>query len=423
MPGPLIIILLPFVGATISLLLGSQPRAVRWMSAVVTAGTIGGVLIGFQERELHTFTLMLLFGVTALTAILGQQPFRDAPYCHAQTLLILGLGLGTLATSRPVADLLLLSLMGIVALTLWRTARRGDALSWGAVLCLVVGGLSLLGSLGVSGNAATILRFVASATLLPLFPLHAGFVGSLAGLPGTLPVMIAVIFPCLGWHGLVGIIQDLPTLLIQSVAPLALAGAVLGILRAPVQIHLGRILGSLTAVLLAVVWWHVATVGHDSSALWYVAAVTVVSSGLLLGAHLLEGRYGVSDVEKLGGLARPMPRFTFVVGLLFMAAMGMPFLGVFSAFITMMFTAAPSSSLSIGLVLVIWFVVSVLLLKLWHRLFYGRTRADFLYQDLSVAELLPFAVIIGLLLVGGRIADSRAPVVNQAQAPVVEAHR
>jgi NADH:ubiquinone oxidoreductase subunit 4 (subunit M) len=109
-----------------------------------------------------------------------------------------------------------------------------------------------------------------------------------------------------------------------------------------------------------------------------------------------------------------------LMGLLFMAAMGLPLFGVFSSFMTMMF-AASTSNPSMVLVLLVWFVTSLLLLKVWHVLFYGRPREDLLYQDLTFAELLPFAVMIGLLVLGGRVAANVFPVPNQSSVAIATA--
>jgi hypothetical protein len=50
------------------------------------------------------------------------------------------------------------------------------------------------------------------------------------------------------------------------------------------------------------------------------------------------------------------------------------------------------------LVALIWFMSTLVLLRYWHLLFYGRPRGDLLYRDLTFGELLPFAVMIALLL-------------------------
>src|SRR5439155_140269 len=79
----------------------------------------------------------------------------------------------------------------------WRAIGPADAPAWGAVAGLGVAILALAASAVVSGSIAAGLQLVACATLLPLFPLQAAFVGSLSKLPGTLPAFLAVVLPCL----------------------------------------------------------------------------------------------------------------------------------------------------------------------------------------------------------------------------------
>jgi formate hydrogenlyase subunit 3/multisubunit Na+/H+ antiporter MnhD subunit len=227
-----------------------------------------------------------------------------------------------------------------------------------------------------------------------------------------------MVLPCLGWYGVTTIAHDLTTGSRDLVVIAALGGALVGLTRAAVQNHLARLLGSITAALLSLAWWHLGVVGSALPAAWYVAAVAVTACGLLLGAHHIETRYGVRDVEKLGGLARSLPRFSVLVGLLFMAAMGLPLFGVSSTFFTMMF-AGTAVHPSFMLMLLVWFVASLLLLKIWHRLFYGPPRGDLQYRDLSLAEFLPYLVLIALLLFCGRLGTDlfrpTSPIVTTAE--------
>jgi NADH-quinone oxidoreductase subunit M len=402
MDGLLILTLLSFAGAAISLLLRARPQAVKTLALLVTGTILIGLALGTGgSRDPITSMSMMLIAVTAFISILGQQRTPQASPASMMILVLHGLTLGSFAGGRPMADLFLVSLMSIISLALLRNVRTADSLLWGAAVCLGAGSLCLVASLAASDATAVILHVIAFATLLPLFPLQAAFVGTLSYLSGSVPAFLAVALPLLGWNGVASVIHEVPGIVKEGMVALAIAGALFGTMRAAVQIHLKRMLASITTVLLAGVWWHLGTVGTAAPAGgWYVGAVVTAASGLLLAAHLLEARYGVLDVEKLGGLARPMPRFTVVVGLLFMAAMGLPLFGVFSAFMTMMFAASSPASLSVAIVLLIWFLSSVLLLKLLHRLFYGQPRGDLLYQDLTLTELLPFALMIGLLVLG-----------------------
>src|SRR5207249_1972963 len=222
----LVVTILPFLGATISLFLWSRPRVVKAAALLVAGVTVMGLASGAVTGSDPTATaLMTLIALTAFVAVLGQQLTRQAPLSIMVALIILGLSLAALAGSQPVGHMFLGCIMGTIALLLWRAIGPPDALTWGAMVGLGVGILALAASAVVSGSFAAVLQLVACATLLPLFPLQAAFVGSLSNLPGTLPAFLAVVLPCLGWHSIVSLTSEVPVPLIHTVISLALVGA------------------------------------------------------------------------------------------------------------------------------------------------------------------------------------------------------
>ena len=210
MHNTLVVTILPFLGATISLLPWPRPRVVKAAALLVAGMTVIGLASGAVTGSDPTATALMTFiALTAFVAVLGQQLTRQAPLSIVVALIILGLSLAALASSQPVGHMFLGSIMGTIALLLlWRAIGPPDALTWGAVAGLGVGILALAASAVVSGSFAAVLQLVACATLLPLFPLQAAFVGSLSNLPGTLPAFLAVVLPCLGWHSIVSLTSD-----------------------------------------------------------------------------------------------------------------------------------------------------------------------------------------------------------------------
>src|SRR3990172_8673971 len=252
------------------------------------------------------------------------------------------------------------------------------------------------------GSVLVVLRLVAFATALPLFPLHGVFVGALSHLPGSLPAFLAVALPSLGVHGVVSISAAVPAGILPSLLLLALIGALYGSLKALVQCHLGQMVAYLAVTLLAIPWWHMAvTAGKMPQAAGYVSAVAVAMGGLLLAGHFVQARYCHLDLDKLRGLARPMPRFATLFGLLIMAAMGLPLFGVFSAFMAMMFSSSTTLPQSIVVILLVWFMASWLLVMLMQRILFGQPRPDLLYRDLSQTEVLSLVLVLCLLALGG----------------------
>ncbi|MGH7422883.1 MAG: hypothetical protein ACREJ1_04305, partial [Candidatus Methylomirabilales bacterium] len=280
--------------------------------------------------------------------------------------------------------------------------------------------LALAASAVASGSIAAVLQLVACATLLPFFPLQAAFVGSLSSLPGTLPAFLAVVLPCLGWHGIVSLMPEVPAPLIHAVIALALVGALYEAVRVSVQFHLTRMIASITTILFSLVWWHMGATGKAApEAGWFLSTVCLAASGLLLAGHQLEARYGFLDLDKLRGLARPMPRFATLVGLLLMAAMGLPLFGVFSTFMAMMFASPSPMPQSAVIVLLFWLIASLLLMRVLQRLLCGQPKPDVVYQDLTLTELLPLVLVLCLLALGVRVPVHLFPPAAQAHVTVV----
>ncbi len=399
-------LILPFVGAAASFAFRTRTRVARGVALISAVSMLIGLATGvLQGPDPATIAVMFVIALAAVLALLGQQPTRRAMAPMVTTLALLGLGLGGLASGPPMSLVLLGGLMGTLALLIVRRAKReADPLAWGSVAGLAVGVLALAASSVATGATAAVLRLIACAVLLPLFPFHTAFVGSVSSLPGTLPAFLVVLLPALGWHALTRIIAEVPASLVEMLTPLALCGSLYVAVRASVQVHLPRTLASIATILIALVWWHAgATGGTALEAGWFLSLVTLASSGLLLASHLLEVRYGSMSLDRLQGLARPMPRFATLVGLLLMAAMGLPVFGVFAGFLGLVATAASPGVVSMMAVLLIWLAVSLLMVSLLQRLLFREVPLNLVHRDLGPSEMVALVLIIGLLAAAGMV--------------------
>jgi NADH-quinone oxidoreductase subunit M len=398
MSSTVLVMAFPILGAGLALALRSYPRALKVAALLLVAATAASTATG----EATAGPLSLLVVAAAFLAVLGQRMNSEAPLSVGLTLLILGLSLGALGSAEPLKSWFLGVAMGMVGLALLRRARTEGLFAKGSAALFGIGIASLMASALVPGPLGSLLRLAACAILLPLFPLHGAYVGALGALPGTLPAFLAVALPILGWQRLTLLIPHVPAGFWTTVLALALLGAFYGFMKALVQSHLGRLLAYANTILFAIAWWHVAaTGGQGAETALYVSAVGLAMTGLLLAGHQLEARYGALDLERLQGLARPMPRFATLVGLLMMAAMGLPLFGVFSGFMAMMFSVAATAPHSTVLVLLIWFLVSWLFVRLLQLLLCGQPRPDWLYRDLGRTETLSLILVLCLLALGG----------------------
>ncbi len=339
----------------------------------------------------------------AVLALLGLPLRREGALPIAVTLLLLGLSLGTVVGTGTDSTVFLALLLSVVGLTLARSGTRSNPLVWGSVGTCGVGVLCLVASLWTSPSVSAVLQVAAFATALPLFPLHGLFVGAVAHLPGSVAAYLAMALPILGLHGMVSLDASLPTALGTSVFFLAVIGAVYGGLKAITRSHMGEQMAYVGVTLLAISWWHLAMAQGPSQTAWYVSGVAGAMLGLRLAENFLLTRFGHLDLEKVRGLARPMPRFATLVGLLILVTMGLPLFGVYSGFMALVLDSSATGVRGIAFVLGIWLLVSWLLVRPLHQLLFGQPRPDLLYRDLNWPEVLPLVLVLLLLGIGGMI--------------------
>ncbi len=337
----------------------------------------------------------------AVLALLGSSFRRDGMAPIGVTLLLLGLSLGTIIGTGTVSSVFLALLLSVIGLALAWTDTRTAPMIQGALGTCGVGVVSLVASLWATPSVAAVLQVTAFATALPLFPLHGLFVGAVAHLPGSIATYLALALPILGLHGLVSLAVSLPTGAGTTLFSLALVGALYGGLKAMTRAHMGEQMAYVGVILFAIPWWHLALAQGPSQTAWYVSGVAGAMYGLRLAENVLLARFGHLDLEKVWGLARPMPRFATLVGLLILVTMGLPLFGVYSGFMALVLNSASTGAQGIVFVLGIWLLVSWLLVRPLHQLLFGQPRTDLLYRDLGWPEVLPLVVVLLLLGLSG----------------------
>ncbi|MDR4473576.1 MAG: hypothetical protein MRJ92_13350 [Nitrospira sp.] len=161
-------------------------------------------------------------------------------------------------------------------------------------------------------------------------------------------------------------------------------------------------------------WWYVAeTATAPIPATIYLSAVGLATSGLLLAWFAIRARYGDVDLRALGGMAYPMPRFSTLLALLALAALGMPPFGVFSGFLSMLLLPTFTPSGPFAVIMLVWLTASWYQMELVQQLVFGRGRVEIRYEDLRRTEFLSLVLVLFLLLVLGtapsRWFESNAP--------------
>lgn len=397
-------------GAASGFAIWARPAALKvWSLAVSLAA-----LAALAGEPATAWPLPVLLSIAAFLSLLGQPPHEDNRAAWIMTLLLMGLGLGVLAARGGMGLILLALLLIVLVALLYRYRALSVSHLWQGIGIYGLGVICLVAALAAAPPVSVVMALAVCAMLLPLAPLHGGYVAALAGLPGNLPAFLACLLPVLGFHGLLEVFPHLPGDLKAALPALGLAGAVYGALKALAQSRVRALLAYANLSFFSILWWYVSAVQTvQSQAVLYLGAVCLVTSGLLLAWYAIRARYGDMDLRAIRGLSLSMPRFAVLFALLALAGMGLPPFGVFAGFMGLLLT--PALPLSGALVvIVVWLAASWYLLDLMQRLLFGRHRPDLHYDDLHRTEFAALLALVLILCAMGlapvRVFESGAPV-------------
>jgi NADH-quinone oxidoreductase subunit M len=406
---PWLLIAVPFIGAALSFLLRSSLHRMKTVALSTTAAALFAVIgwLWALPEPLAGMPFMWLLPLAAFFSLLGQPLHQDNRTAWLMTLVLLGLGLGILTAQDPLRHLLLAALFGVLCGLIYRhhiyrsqCSVQPDA--WRGLGSYVLGFASAVLALVLPAPGSSAAALVVCATLLPLFPLHGGFIAVLTGLPGNLPAFLVVLLPALGFHLLLLVLPNLTVTVLHTAAILSVAGASYGSLRALIQPRALPRLSYAGLAFWSMLWWYVANTGTaPSQTVVYLSAVGLSMSGLLLAWYSIRARYGDIDTQALGGLAYPMPRFSTLLALLALAALGMPPFGVFSGFMGMLLNPVFTPSGSFLIIMVVWLSASWYFMDWMQQLVFGKPRSDIRYEDLHRTEFASLLMLLLLLLILG----------------------
>ena len=299
-----------------------------------------------------------------------------------------------------------------IALRLFGALKRiGKKVDRSPVFLIVVTVLGLATAFGQTAGLSgvspkTIALLLLSALLIPLFPLHGVYVAALTRAPRALTTALCVLFPVLGVCTITSLTPEIPKGLLPAVSVLAAVGALWGSIKALLQVRVSSLLSYGGLALYSIFWWHFAQVGKITPhALLYAWAVTVVWGGLFLAWDRVRVRYGDLDLNQIGGLFQPMPRFAVCTGLLVMAAVGLPPFGLFFGYLGILLSPSTGTSYGLFAILAVWFTACWYLFKMMQQLLFGPHRRDLRYEDLRPVEIAAFVFVITLLVISSGIRE------------------
>jgi len=399
----------PLLGAALSFAVWSRPDYLRNWSVVLSILSLAAAagMSGSLATSSENLLLVYLLPIAACAAVLGQPVHKNLRLSWTMTLLFLGLGFVILTNQRIVGQVCLLVLLSSLIVLLYRHHTPLWPISWFGIgaYALAVGCVTI--SLVAAPPLSSIASLLACAILLPLVPFHSGYITSITRLPGSLPSFIVLLLPAIGIHILATTISTVPDVAMSTMTVLALVSALYGSIKALAQSRVRLLLAYGSLSFFSIFWWFV-SISHriTPQAVVFLAALSLVTSGLLMSWQVVRTRYGDDvDPQAISGLVRRMPHFTVLFSLLALAAMGLPPFGVFTGFIGMLLTTALTSSVALLVIMIVWLAASWYILDMVQQLLFGRERSDLRYEDLRRSELASLLIVL-LIVIALGIAPS-----------------
>jgi NADH-quinone oxidoreductase subunit M len=407
---PLLLAGVPLLGALVSLAVWSNPDRLKLSSiiwSVISFGAIMGLSVRLVTPPEGLLSLYLL-PLAAAASLLGQPVHENHRLSSIMTLVCLGLGVGTLTVRDVSGQFFLMALIVSVIVLLYRHHTTLWPISWWGIgsfgLAVVCVGISLVGAPSLSSIAS----LLTCTILLPLLPLHDGYLTVLTRLPGSLPSFIVLLLPVVGLHGLATIMPTVPDDVAWTISLFALAGTLYGAMKALAQSRVRLLLAYGSLSFFSMLWWFAAsTQTATPRTTIMVGAVGLATSGLLIAWQVIRTRYGDDvDPQSVSGLASAMPQYAVLFSLLGLAAMGLPPFGVFAGFMGLLFASPPTSSASLLVLLIAWLAASWYILDMGQRLLFGRQRSDLHSNDLCRSEFSSLLMVVLILIALGVLPAS-----------------
>jgi NADH-quinone oxidoreductase subunit M len=205
--------------------------------------------------------------------------------------------------------------------------------------------------------------------------------------------------PLLGFFWLANMGNDFPAEVLSAVKWLALLGALFASFKALPQRRVPALLAYAGIALFSALWWCFAVGGGAvNESFVYLTIVALLSAGLLLAWQFLRKRYGDIELDSQHGLARPMPRFATLFGLIVLAVVCLPPVALFAAHMQPL--RQPSLTLLAGWFVILgsWFLSSWYLFKMMQWLLFGSPRGELRNLDLRAGESIWLVIMLALLV-------------------------
>ena len=354
--------------------------------------------------ETSTAFLSYVLALTALASILCLR-INDAKE-FLVIIVTLAVGIGFITVESEVASSALLALalvIFLVVVVLYKDLSTTKNFYWGVgTLSLAIASTILY--MLTKNPALLLLTFM---IMVPLFPLHGGYLSLISGLPLAVAAFFSMLLPVMGLYGIFNLPGTEPSVTVPKLlVVLSVAGAFYGSLRALVQKRGPDFVAYAGLALFSVLWLAVGLGALAApSAFAYASSLGAVTAGLLLVWRCITVRYGDVRIDTLikrvGGLSKPMPVFGTLFFFIIVAAVGLPPFGLFMGFVEVLIGMSAKLSWLLFVVLATWLMASWYFIVFMQKALFAPKKLSFKYTRLGYSEGLSLGIILIILLVLG----------------------
>jgi len=274
-----------------------------------------------------------------------------------------------------------------------------------------------LAGAGLGASLTFLAFFVGFAIKTPIVPLHTWLPAAHVEAPTAGSVLLAGVLLKMGGYGLIRVnLQMLPDAFAKyslAIAILGLVSAIYGALVALAQRdlkrlvaytsinHMGYVVIGVAAAAATGISPRARHLAIDGAVLQMVAH-GVVTAALFFIAGFILTRAGTRDLDRLGGLMRPMPVYGTLTAVAFFASLGLPGLAQFPAELEIFLGTFDVYPAIAAIALLGLAVTAALFLRALQRAFLGETAERWRgLRDLGARELAALVPLIALTVALG----------------------
>lgn len=247
--------------------------------------------------------------------------------------------------------------------------------------------------------------FIGLAVKVPMFPFHTWLPYAHGQAPTIGSILLAAVLLKMGTYGFVRLslplFPDASVAMLMPVAVLSLIMIIYGAFVAFAQKDIKQVIAYSSISHMGVIMMGIFALNVEgiTGSVFFMLSHGVISGALFMLVGMLYERRHTKIIIEFGGIAKVMPNYAAIFGLMAMASVGLPLtMGFVGEFLSLLgfFQVSPVMSGIAGISII---VGAVYMLHLYRRVFFGKVidSENLKLSDLDAREwsaLLPLAVIV-----------------------------